>query len=69
MPRIMYKCENCGIEFEIEKHERAFVNHRIVIVCGTGKNMCYRGDTNREYAVCPHCGTTESQLSAECRAD
>lgn len=64
-------CENCNNLFEIEKHQKDYVaigqTDHIVIVMGTGKNMVYKGDMNREYALCPKCGFMEHQFSAEAR--
>lgn len=62
-----HTCEKCQRTFPIERHEKMIINHRIVLLMHTGKNMVYKGDMNREYAFCPHCGTIENQWSAEAR--
>ncbi len=62
-----HKCENCNKSFKIERHTRVYKDNKICILCGTGHNMVYKGDMNREYAICPFCETVESQLSAEAR--
>lgn len=62
-----YRCENCAHEFEIQKHETRIFDHKIYLVMSTGKNMVYKGDMNRQYAMCPECGVVEDQTSAEAR--
>jgi ribosomal protein S27AE len=64
-----YTCANCHLTVGVARHTKAYIRGgcQIVLVMGTGKNMCYRGDLNREYAICPKCGVVESQQSAEAR--
>ena len=68
-PRHMmsHKCEACGHEFDIRRHDTNFVNHGLERVPGTALNMFYVRGMNREYAACPECGQIESQVSAESR--
>lgn len=60
-------CENCDVEFPIKRHENRHVGAELLLVRGTGKNMVYKGEMNREYAMCPVCGMVEHQFSAEAR--
>lgn len=60
-----HTCRPCGHTFDIVRHEKVIVGNRLHIITGTGKNMAYRGDMNREYAHCPKCGLLEHQYSAE----
>jgi predicted RNA-binding Zn-ribbon protein involved in translation (DUF1610 family) len=65
-------CLTCGDMFIIERMVcRLFMETKkgsqLWRQSGTGKNMVYRGDMNREYAMCPRCGTVEHQFSAEAR--
>ena len=62
-----HSCENCDLDFTIERHKSGFVGSHRYIICGTGRNMIYKGDMNREYAMCPDCGVVEQQFSAEAR--
>lgn len=62
-----HTCENCNLVFPIECHGTTYVASQRLIVPGTGRNMVYRGDMNREYAQCPGCGVVEHQFSAEAR--
>lgn len=68
---LVVNCENCNAPFEICRHKRSYIQipggTQLVLVCGTGKNMVYKGSMNREYAMCPECGTVEHQFSAEAR--
>ena len=64
---MIHKCENCLHEFTIIRHTTEIFGNKLYIRTGTGKNMLYKGDMNREYAFCPECGSIESQLSAEAR--
>lgn len=69
----LHTCESCKHTFLIERHETTlFAHHRTTgtaryLLLGTGKNMVYKGDMNREYAMCPACGVVEHQFSAEAR--
>lgn len=62
-----HKCANCSHEFEIQRPERSYLKNQLVILTGTGKNMAYVSHMNRDYALCPKCGTLEHQYSAEAR--
>lgn len=62
-----YTCPNCDNSFVIERHQALIIQSQRMLVCGTGKNMVYKGDMNREYAMCPGCGVVEDQWSAEAR--
>lgn len=62
-----HKCEKCGNVFDIARHEIHSCGNAVYIKMGTGKHMVYKGDMNREYAMCPRCGQVEHQYSAEGR--
>lgn len=67
---LVVDCENCNTPFEIARHHRVHIGKhgtQLALVCGTGKNMVYKGSMNREYAHCPVCGLVEDQFSAEAR--
>lgn len=62
-----HTCDNCGHLFEIVRLDGVYEVHRRMIIPGTGKNMVYNGAMDRDYALCPACGTVEHQWSAEAR--
>jgi hypothetical protein len=62
-----YTCENCLAAFEIIPIADQIIEGHRFLVCGTGKNMIYDGEMNRQYAFCRECGVVESQTSAEAR--
>lgn len=69
-----HTCENCNHVFEIQRHRTLLMSSVLAdggnqnwLQFGTGKNMVYKGDMNREYAMCPQCGVVEHQYSAEAR--
>jgi hypothetical protein len=69
-----HTCENCNHTFKIRRHRRLLMSSVLAeggnqnwLQFGTGKNMVYKGDMNREYAMCPSCGVVEHQFSAEAR--
>lgn len=69
-----HTCETCNHTFEIQRHRSLLMSSVLAdggnqnwLQFGTGKNMVYKGDMNREYAMCPMCGVVEHQFSAEAR--
>lgn len=65
--KLEHKCQKCNTVFEIIRHHARIVDGHRYLQAGSGKNMVYKGDMNREYALCPHCGFMEHQWSAEAR--
>jgi hypothetical protein len=63
----LHECAACTHVFIIERHADQIIDGKRMLVCGTGKHMVYKGDMNREYAMCPKCTTVEHQFSAEGR--
>lgn len=63
----LHECATCHHTFIIERHASLIIDGQRLLVCGTGKHMVYKGDMNREYAMCPKCTTVEHQFSAEAR--
>lgn len=66
-----HTCQYCHHTFEIERHSIIRIDGHLGELCAiarhSGRNMVYRGDMNREYAICPICSRLEDQWSAEAR--